>query len=578
MATPAKPARIGMTEAKAKVKDAGLDKALTLPDGEDMSSPALDIMMERARGRQERASTIARGPSGIIPTALSVGTSFAVGALDPVNIAAAFIPVVGEARYAKLLADAAGTLPATVGERLAARAGIGAASGAVGMAAIEPIAAYAKTQEGQDYTFAHALRSVIFGAFLGSALHTGGGAIADALRSRAGRPLYPFDIGEPLEFHTPWDELKLPPAGAPHALPAAAPEAEPLGRPPVSQTAPGRTQGAPEGDLAAPEALPQAPSRSETTVTVNGETRTLKAEWDPAEIAAARQVSPAVATIDDLPPRAREDAMRGAVAALVQGEPVRVGEMIEAGAKADPRIAESVDAGHVQAVTGAAEFSDAGKAVFTDIRRQLSDQGIGPDIADANAAVFAARYEARAARLEGAGGTAEDLYRAEGIEIRRNSVEDALDGRVYAQRRGRDELAGQLDLGGTGPISDAELAQRRADQALKPKVAQRPMDEGLFGDTSQQTDLVDMARASKGQRELFQPPTVPTFYSAVERAIGNVKMEKASPDQWLATIRNTPGVKAEELEWLGVADWLKEQDGPVTRRRSPTMCAPTRSR
>jgi hypothetical protein len=183
-------------------------------------------MMERARGRQERASTIARGPSGIIPTALSVGTSFAVGALDPVNIAAAFIPVVGEARYAKLLADAAGTLPATVGERLAARAGIGAASGAVGMAAIEPIAAYAKTQEGQDYTFAHALRSVIFGAFLGSALHTGGGAIADALRSRAGRPLYPFDIGEPLEFHTPWDELKLPPAGAPHALPAAAPEAE----------------------------------------------------------------------------------------------------------------------------------------------------------------------------------------------------------------------------------------------------------------------------------------------------------------------------------------------------------------
>jgi hypothetical protein len=38
MATPAKPARIGMTEAKAKVKDAGLDKALTLPDGEDMSA------------------------------------------------------------------------------------------------------------------------------------------------------------------------------------------------------------------------------------------------------------------------------------------------------------------------------------------------------------------------------------------------------------------------------------------------------------------------------------------------------------------------------------------------------------
>jgi hypothetical protein len=29
---------------------------------------------------------------------------------------------------------------------------------------------------------------------------------------------------------------------------------------------------------------------------------------------------------------------------------------------------------------------------------------------------------------------------------------------------------------------------------LKPKVAQKPADEGLFGDESQQTDLVDMAR------------------------------------------------------------------------------------
>ena len=49
----------------------------------------------------------------------------------------------------------------------------------------------------------------------------------------------------------------------------------------------------------------------------------------------------------------------------------------------------------------------------------------------------------------------------------------------------------------------------------------------------------------------FQREHAPIFYSAVARTIDNAKQAKASPDQWLATIKNTPGVKPEELEWLG---------------------------
>lgn len=62
-----------------------------------------------------------------------------------------------------------------------------------------------------------------------------------------------------------------------------------------------------------------------------------------------------------------------------------------------------------------------------------------------------------------------------------------------------------------------------------------------------------------------EPDRAPTFYSAVERAIGNVKLSKAPAIQWLNTLRNVPGVKQEEMEWLGLPDWLKEQQGAVTR-------------
>lgn len=62
-----------------------------------------------------------------------------------------------------------------------------------------------------------------------------------------------------------------------------------------------------------------------------------------------------------------------------------------------------------------------------------------------------------------------------------------------------------------------------------------------------------------------QKPLAPVYYSAVLRAVENAKTARAAAQQWLATLRKTPGVRQEELEWTGVEDWLSEQDGPVTR-------------
>ena len=46
---------------------------------------------------------------------------------------------------------------------------------------------------------------------------------------------------------------------------------------------------------------------------------------------------------------------------------------------------------------------------------------------------------------------------------------------------------------GAEKVSDAEIAKRKAGEPLKPKVGQKPADEGLFGDGASQADLVDLA-------------------------------------------------------------------------------------
>lgn len=50
----------------------------------------------------------------------------------------------------------------------------------------------------------------------------------------------------------------------------------------------------------------------------------------------------------------------------------------------------------------------------------------------------------------------------------------------------------------------------------------------------------------------------PPFYSAVEHALEASNTKAASGAQWLGTLRNTKGVKPEEMEWLGLNDYLAQ--------------------
>jgi len=162
-----------------------------------------------------------------------------------------------------------------------------------------------------------------------------------------------------------------------------------------------------------------------------------------------------------------------------------------------------------------------------------------------------------------------------------------------ARRTGRLEVTGgavfsprQTDR----PLLDAPEAsreeldarQRRVDKEVAEakmrgrQVARRPQegagDLPLFGGPRQQDMFGEEEPAAPKPRQgsLFSPRQddripAPPFYSALTRAVENAKITKGTPGQWEATIRNMPGVKPEEREWVGLDDWLRKQPKSVTK-------------
>lgn len=161
-------------EARARVKESGLD--ITIDDA-GIRAGALDILIERKREERERQLVLQNAPASTVPVQLLAG--FAASAIDPINLAAGFVPVVGQARYASMLAQA-GSRAA----RFGVRARVGALQGAVGTAAVEPLILYASEMDQADYGLADSLLNVAFGTVLGGGLHASGGYLSDLRTSR----------------------------------------------------------------------------------------------------------------------------------------------------------------------------------------------------------------------------------------------------------------------------------------------------------------------------------------------------------------------------------------------------------
>lgn len=174
-----RPMAILPTEEQASIIDAHGLKGQIMPQP-GYSRDMLDVVMERKKAELARQATREAAPGIYAP--LGFATELGISLFDPINVASAFVPVVGEARVLSMLGRASGALG-----RAGVRAGVGTVEGAVGAAMIEPVMALAQTQQQADYDMSDALGNIAFGAAFGAALHPAAGAVGDWLRSRRGQ-------------------------------------------------------------------------------------------------------------------------------------------------------------------------------------------------------------------------------------------------------------------------------------------------------------------------------------------------------------------------------------------------------
>lgn len=108
------------------------------------------------------------------------GAGIADSFTDPINIATAFIPVLG---VSSKLATLAKSSTSAIG-RAGARGAQGFVQGAVGSAYAEPLYIGMMDELQIDYDFADSLLNVAMGGFVGSGLHVGIGALKDRASAR----------------------------------------------------------------------------------------------------------------------------------------------------------------------------------------------------------------------------------------------------------------------------------------------------------------------------------------------------------------------------------------------------------
>ena len=152
-------------------------KQLGLFFDNDEYQSVVDIIVNRKKDERERQSIIARGPDNWGVTAAKFGTGLAVSLFDPINIAASFIPVFGQARFAALVAKPYMTFAR-------ARAIRGTVEGAVGATLIEPIVYGVAQKVKADYDHMDSFLNITFGTIMGGGLHVGAGKLKDLNTAR----------------------------------------------------------------------------------------------------------------------------------------------------------------------------------------------------------------------------------------------------------------------------------------------------------------------------------------------------------------------------------------------------------
>lgn len=263
--------RLDLETATQRLKERGMEGDIRVSEA-GITEQALNTLMYRKGVERRRQEVFGQAKGGFGQGAARLGLALGTSLVDPVNIAMAFIPVVGEARYTSMLAKAGSTLG-----RAGVRAGVGAAEGVAGAALIEPIIAGSRRFEQADYDMSDSLLNVAFGGVFGAGLHSVGGAVSDGVR-----------------YHSST-------APAWKGLEGVKPDEIPLVR-----------------------NLRQEIERGMDARDIARVTETWSPEAKRAVEADIPKVTPAESAHQALPPQVRENALKQAIIQAVSGEPVNV--------------------------------------------------------------------------------------------------------------------------------------------------------------------------------------------------------------------------------------------------------------
>lgn len=148
----------------------GIEKVLTFDN--DITEEAAQIIRRR-KDEELMFNEISERTKGVTKNVAGFLAEMAVSMLDPVNFALNFVPVVGEARYAALLAKYGKTR---------ARLLRGALEGLAGQAMVEPVIFSTLWYEKADYDMYDSMLSLLGGAVGGAGLHELFGVVGDTVR------------------------------------------------------------------------------------------------------------------------------------------------------------------------------------------------------------------------------------------------------------------------------------------------------------------------------------------------------------------------------------------------------------
>ena len=162
-----------------------------------MSEEEAEILYKGKKEEAIRNAIIQAGPKGIIPGAVQFAGGIAAMAVDPLEVASMFIPIVGQAGRGRAIAKYG---------KIKGSGYTGAREGAFGAAITEPVYFSLSQNQQLDYTMSDALFNVGAGFFLGGAIGTVGGAIA-ARSVKVKETVDMTDYGDVLEVRKLADDI-----------------------------------------------------------------------------------------------------------------------------------------------------------------------------------------------------------------------------------------------------------------------------------------------------------------------------------------------------------------------------------